>query len=129
MKPTTKEWLMAAEDDLLAAKNLANEQRLTHVAAFHCQQCIEKSFKAIVEEKELSPLKSHDLIRLQLHANIQFDEADMQMIATINEVYIDSRYPGDMGLLPHGKPTIQEINKLISFCEKVFEQLRSEYQN
>jgi hypothetical protein len=25
----------------------------------------------------------------------------------INEVYIDSRYPGDLGLLPHGKPTIE----------------------
>jgi hypothetical protein len=24
----------------------------------------------------------------------------------INETYIDTRYPGDLGLLPHGKPTI-----------------------
>jgi HEPN domain-containing protein len=34
----TKDWLTAAEDDLLAAKKLAGEDRLTNVVAFHCQQ-------------------------------------------------------------------------------------------
>ena len=125
MKPTTNHWFMAAEDDLFAAKNLANEQRLTHVAAFHCQQCLEKSFKAIIEEKGLTPLKSHDLIRLQLHAGIQFDENQLVILATINEVYIDARYPGDMGLMPGGKPTHKEIDELISFCEKTFNRLKS----
>lgn len=37
MKQTTKDWLTAAEDDLLAAKKLAGEDRLTNVVAFHCQ--------------------------------------------------------------------------------------------
>lgn len=46
----------AAEDDLLAAKTLVNDSRLT--------------------------------------------------LGIINEVYIDARYPGDLGLLPHGKPMI-----------------------
>lgn len=48
MKPTTKDWLTAAEDDLLAAKKLAGETRLSNVSAFHCQQCLEKCFKAII---------------------------------------------------------------------------------
>jgi HEPN domain-containing protein len=42
MKQTTKDWLTAAEDDLLAAKKLLGEDRLTNVVAFHCQQSIEK---------------------------------------------------------------------------------------
>ena len=31
MKQTTKEWFIAAEDDLLAAKKLGDEDRLTNV--------------------------------------------------------------------------------------------------
>ena len=36
MKLTTNEWLLAAEDDLIAAKKLVDEARLTNVVAFHC---------------------------------------------------------------------------------------------
>lgn len=50
MKPTTKEWLKAAKDDLDAAQTLVLKQNLTNLAAFHCQQCIEKCFKAVIEE-------------------------------------------------------------------------------
>jgi HEPN domain-containing protein len=38
MKQTTKDWLTVAEDDFLAAKTLAREDRLTNLATFHCQQ-------------------------------------------------------------------------------------------
>jgi HEPN domain-containing protein len=63
MKHTTKNWLIAAEDDLLSAKKLVSEERLTNIVAFHCQQCLEKSLKAIIEEQSQSALKSHDLLR------------------------------------------------------------------
>ena len=64
MKQTTKDWLLAAEDDLLSAKKLVSEERLTNIVAFHCQQCLEKCFKSIIEEKNLALIKSHDLLRL-----------------------------------------------------------------
>jgi len=38
MKQTTKDWITAAEDDLLAAKILGYDARITNLAAFHCQQ-------------------------------------------------------------------------------------------
>jgi len=41
MKKITKDWFLAAEDDLLSAKKLMSEVRLTNIVAFHCQQCIE----------------------------------------------------------------------------------------
>ena len=71
MKQTTKDWLTVAEDDLLAAKTLASEDRLTNLVSFHCQQCLEKCFKALIEEQDKPSIKSHDLLRLQLIANIQ----------------------------------------------------------
>ena len=120
MKLTTNDWLSAAEDDLLAAKKLSGEDRLTNVVAFHCQQCLEKCFKAVIEEQGNPSIKSHDLIRLQLNANIQLAESETILLGIINEVYIDARYPGDLGLLPHGKPTIAEVKIFIGFCELIF---------
>lgn len=120
MKQTTREWLLAAEDDLIAAKKLVGEDRLTNVVAFHCQQCLEKCFKAVIEEKGKPSIKSHDLLRLQLNANIQIGESETILLGIINEVYIDARYPGDLGLLPHGKPTIAEVETFIGFCESIF---------
>jgi HEPN domain-containing protein len=130
MKQTTKDWLFIAEDDLLAAKKLANEERLSNLVSFHCQQCIEKCFKAVIEELDKPFIKSHDLLRLQLNANIQLSAEETILLKTINEVYIDSRYPGDLGLLPHGKPTILEIDAFIHFCETLLDRLRIQlYEN
>ena len=126
MKQTTKDWLTAAEDDLLAAKKLASEDRLTNVVAFHCQQCLEKCFKAVIEEQGKPSIKSHDLLRLQLNANIKLAETETILLAIINEVYIDARYPGDLGLLPHGKPTIAEIEAFILFCDTIFTRIKKQ---
>lgn len=123
MKQTTKEWFIAAEDDLLAAKKLGNEDRLTNVVAFHCQQCLEKCFKAVIEEQGKPSFKSHDLLRLQLNADIQLSESEILLLSIINEVYIDARYPGDLGLLPHGKPTIAEAKTFIDFCDVLFKKI------
>jgi len=123
MKLTTKEWISAAEDDLLSAKKLAEESRLTNIVAFHCQQCIEKSFKALIEEQLGISVKSHDLIRLNDKANIILPDDDITTLAIINEVYIDARYPGDMGLMPHGKPTPGEAKKFILFSRSILEKV------
>ncbi len=123
MKQTTKDWLSAAEDDLWAAKKLASEVRLTNIVAFHCQQCLEKCFKAVIEEQGKPSIKSHDLLRLQVNANIQLAETETTLLEIINEVYIDARYPGDLGLLPHGKPTTSEVEAFIFFCEVLLERL------
>ena len=125
MKKISKDWLIAANDDLIAAKTLVTNEQLTHIAAFHCQQCIEKSLKAMIEELNLQSVRSHDLLRLQKIAGISVSEKEQTLLAIINEVYIDSRYPGDLGLLPHGKPTIKEVNKFIKLCENFIDKVRS----
>jgi len=126
MKQTTKEWFIAAEDDLLAAQKLGDEDRLTNVVAFHCQQCLEKCFKAMIEEQGKPSIKSHDLLRLQLSADVQLSQTETNILEVINEVYIDARYPGDMGLLPHGKPTKAEVKGFIEFCEMLFRKIKDQ---
>lgn len=129
MKQTTKDWLTASEDDPLAAKKLASEDRLTNIVSFHCQQCLEKCFKAVIEELGKPSIKSHDLLRLQLNANIQLEERETILLGILNEVYIDARYPGDLGLLPHGKPTIMEVKTFIEFCDSLFYRLKNQIQD
>ena len=125
MKPTTSEWFNAAEDDLLSAKKLSEETRLTNIVAFHCQICLEKSIKGFIEQRELPSIKSHDLIRLSELAELILSEDEQMKIAIINEVYIDSRYPGELGLMPNGKPSPDEIKQFISFTETLFNRLKS----
>ena len=129
MKETTNDWFIAANDDLLAAKTLATDSRITNLAAFHCQQCLEKCFKAVIEEFENLTLKSHDLIRLQIAADIQLTDDELNLMEIINEVYIDARYPGDLGLLPHGKPSVDEIANFIQFCEDISFKLKKKVEN
>ena len=124
MKQTTKDWLIIAEDDLLAAKTLAHETRLSNLVSFHCQQCIEKCFTAIIEEQDKPFVKSHDLIRLQQIADIQLSGSEIILLGMINEVDIDARYPGDLGLLPHGKPTSSETEAFIQFCDTILERIK-----
>ena len=45
MKKLTEEWLRAAKDDLDVIEKILGEAHLSHITAFHAQQCIEKAFK------------------------------------------------------------------------------------
>ncbi len=66
MKQLTKEWLNFALDDLAAIERLKTDPGLTNIVAFHAQQAIEKSFKAIFEEKGIDFIKTHNLQSLFL---------------------------------------------------------------
>jgi HEPN domain-containing protein len=120
MKEITKEWLSAANDDLKAAMTLLSDASLTNLVAFHTQQCIEKSFKALAEENSIHIPKTHDLIKLHILIHDMIPYIEMEILYKVNELYIDSRYPGDLGLMPDGKPTLQEGMEFITFAELVF---------
>lgn len=49
------------------------------------------------------------------------DEVDI--LLKINELYIDSRYPGDMGLPPYGNPTIKDAKEFYDFAKLVFDRV------
>lgn len=51
MKSISAAWLSAANDDLVLIQEIIRNETLTHMVAFHAQQAIEKSFKALLEER------------------------------------------------------------------------------
>ena len=71
-------------------------------------------------------IKSHDLLRLLLYTDIQLSESELILLGIINEVYSDARYPGDLGLLPHGKPTRPEIEGFIHFCDTILNRVKNQ---
>jgi len=58
MKEVTEKWLRAAADDLRVIDKISSDEYLTHMVAFHSQQCIEKSLKVVMEEFEIGSVKN-----------------------------------------------------------------------
>lgn len=50
MKRSAEAWLELAARDLEAAQLLVGNEYVANIVIFHCQQCVEKSLKALLEE-------------------------------------------------------------------------------
>lgn len=63
MKAATRDWIAKAENDYLAAVDLARRRKLPlhDMVCFHCQQAAEKYLKASLEEAAIHFPKTHDL--------------------------------------------------------------------
>jgi HEPN domain-containing protein len=121
VKPVTEAWLTKAGDDLEVIRVLRGNPQLTAVVAFHAQQCVEKCLKAVAEERLGTVPRVHDLRRLWELVAGQFAEAlDMDALRELTDVYTDCRYPGDLGLLPGGKPTEQDASRFEQFADRVY---------
>ncbi len=126
MKKISEEWLKAAKDDLRVADKIIADEALTHMVAFHSQQCIGKSLKAVMEEYGIDLVKIHNLERLlaivKNHVKI---DVDIVLIEKMDKLYIDSRYPADFGLLPDGKPTIEDAEEFYDVASSVYEVVKT----
>ena len=125
MKKRAKEWIKYSKLDLDSALKLLANPELTQSAAFHCQQSIEKSLKAIIEEKIRKVPRTHDLIKLNglieecgIKLSINEDVLDQ-----VNDVYIETRYPSDLGLIPEGIPKVETIKYFYDLSESIHKQV------
>ena len=135
MKKQAKEWIKFAKTDLQATMAIITVDNLSTIAAFHTQQCIEKSFKALLELNNKKIPRTHDLIKLLKKIEEEKISIDMkiseEVLDQINQVYIDTRYPADFGLLPEGKPSINKVKDFLDEAENIFnktEKIIEEYQ-
>jgi len=119
----SKEWVKAAYDDIILLEEIKNNKHLTSIIAFHSQQAIEKSLKALLVEQGVNIPKIHSLNKLFNECKNQIGLTDSQIVNKLDKLYIDSRYPGDMGLLPYGKPTLEDAKEFYDFALEVFERV------
>lgn len=121
MKEITKEWLEAANLDLESIALLIEHERLTGQVAFHAQQAIEKSLKATIEENGDRVPKVHSLSKLFALCAAYIDlKIDEDIIIALDSLYIESRYPGEFGLLPDGKPTGKQAKMFYHYAQEVY---------
>ena len=118
------EWLKTAKDDLDNISYIINVEHLTNIVAFHSQQAVEKSFKSLMEYNKIAFVKTHNLEKLYKYIE-NFIEVDYETLENVNELYIELRHPGDMGLLPNGKPTLKSAKEFYEFATIVFEKVCS----
>jgi HEPN domain-containing protein len=121
MKEISREWLSKAKDDLDVIEEIKNKKHLTNMIAFHAQQAIEKSLKAIIDEFDLGFVKIHQIERLleivKEHVEAKIDYKIVQML---DSLYIESRYPVNIGLLPNGKPTEEDAKIFFEFAISIY---------
>ena len=121
MKKQAEGWIDFAEKDILTISEIINNHALTNVVAFHCQQAIEKYFKAYILDSKKLIIKYHNLLALYgiIKEIIDLD-IDEDLLSIINDIYLESRYPGEIGLLDNNSmPTIEQANQFFNFTKEI----------
>jgi len=91
-------WAAKAEEDLLAAEHLLalEEDCPFGIAAFHGQQCAEKSIKAVLTWHRVPFPRTHDLLEL---LSLVPPDAGLVVpaheMALLNRYSVEVRYPGE----------------------------------
>ncbi len=124
MKKASGQWLESAQMDLASIDRIIECEELTPVAAFHAQQCVEKCFKAVLEEYSTKVPREHSTLKLygMVRELVQI-EVDGEILTDLDDLYIGARYPGELGLLPYGKPTCADARRFYEFAKGVQEQV------
>jgi len=125
MKKGAKVWLDFADRDLQAARLLVDREYVSNVVLFHAQQCVEKCLKALLEENGVLVPHIHSVVKLNslvmeeagISLNLDEDELDL-----VDAVYIDTRYPSGLGLLPSGFPTREDAREILRIAERVYNE-------
>ena len=131
MKKQVEAWIGFAEKDLLTISEIIENQNLTNIVTFHCQQAIEKFFKAFILENDKTLMKIHNLLTLYGTIKEITDlELDEDLLSTINDIYLESRYPGEVGLLDDGSmPTTEQANQFFAFAKEVEAKIKQKLNN
>jgi HEPN domain-containing protein len=121
MNANSSAWLVSASDDLTLIREILHNEILTHLVAFHAQQAIEKTFKAVLEEYDRSVPRIHSLETL-LPKVLEYIDLPMEceLLEDLDKLYIDARHPGDFGLLPNGKPSLEEAKGFLELAESIY---------
>jgi len=125
VKEKVREWIDLASFDLIAAKKLLDDENLTTIVSFHAHQCIEKSFKAVIELHEGNVPKVHDLTRLfgEISDFVNM-KIDIDLLDELSRLYIDSRYPALTGLMPYGRPSLEDATRYVAFSSEICNSIR-----
>lgn len=130
MREITGEWLAAASLDLETIAAIIDNDNLTGIVAFHAQQAMEKTLKAALEEARVEFPKVHKLQTLFALLPERFRQGyDLLLVKTLDGLYIEARYPGELGLLPNGKPSRDDAKKFFVYAQGFHARITQSLEN
>ena len=132
MQEKTKVWISLAEEDLKASSELLEFADLPKAILFHCQQAVEKIFKAVLEEYNLRVPKIHnieELYRLMPDAVRNEMNVEPDTLSRLSDIYIDTRYPSDLGLLPTGLPTKEDAEEIFQIASDIVQKTKQNLES
>ena len=110
-------WVDKAEHDLLAAEHTIQlaPKGLTDIVCFHCQQCVEKYFKALLVYLGIPFPKTHDLrLLLDMIPSRVSLKLSRARVVPLNRYIIEGRYPGDWEPI-----TVEEAKQALAAAREV----------
>jgi HEPN domain-containing protein len=128
MQDKTKVWISLSEEDLKASSELLEFADLPKAILFHCQQSVEKILKAVLEEYDLRVPKIHnieELYRLMPDAIKESLNISLDHLSGLSDIYIDTRYPSDLGLLPTGLPTKEDAEEIFQIASDIVQKIKT----
>ena len=124
MKPLTADWVEKAEGDFLVAVQIMRrrKQRVYDAACFHCQQTVEKYFKARLYEAGLPFPKTHDLVIL-LHLLLPVEplwKPYEPAVKDLTDYAVSFRYPGDNATLAEARTALKHSRSVRAEVRRSF---------
>lgn len=107
----------ADRDRMGTVAALQNDPALTDIAAFHCQQAVEKTLKAYLVWREREFEKTHDLVELiAVCAQSNPDFSSLRAsVDPLTPYAVRFRYPGP------ADPSVQEVRQALAAVRETWE--------
>lgn len=125
MNSQAKVWLEFASVDLQTIDAIIANKNLTPAVAFHAQQAIEKTLKAIIVNFGNEIPRIHDLVTLTSKAgellNIQIDH---RTLVLLNQAYSRARYPMELSQDDMAIPSERTAELFYSTAKKLYEEIK-----
>ena len=97
-----KEWLRYAQSDLNTASHMFYNvhPKETEISCYHSQQCAEKSLKAYLVSKNITPPYTHDLVELVNLCLIQESGFSVMLpfCISLNPYGVAVKYPNELAV-------------------------------
>lgn len=122
MRKEIEVWWHQSEDDFDSARYIFNGKKY-YVAAFLCQQSVEKALKALfLLEKKGEVPQSHSLIYLATNTSIP--TSFYSFLKELTPKFIDTRYPDASVDLPSNIYDADNTQRLLTKSQEVLEWIK-----